>query len=104
MSIRFSRVTAAAENKATVFLVGGAPTCQRDLDPWTAFRLFTRDLSANECISVVVETFEYGEEEPFEATSEEIAYIYMREDRRPGFIDTRTKKSSENSFFLSLRK
>ena len=104
MSIRFSRVAATAANKTAIFLVGGVPASQRDLEPWTAFRNFTRETPSGENVSVAVETFEYGGEEPYDATPEEVAYIYMREERRPGFIGARTKKTGESSFLLSLRK
>ena len=102
MSIRFSRVSAVTENKAVIFLVGGVPTNQGDLDHWTAFRDFARELPANESIFVAVETFEYGGEEPFDATPEEIAYIYKREESRPYFIETRSKKMGDSDFQISL--
>lgn len=104
MSIRFSRVKAMTEDKAAIFLVGGIPATQADLDCWTSFQTFTEDLSENEVITVSVETFEYGEEEPNDATPEEVAYIYMRQDMRPDFIESRTTKVGESSFVLWLQK
>ena len=104
MSIRFSRVQVMTEDKAAIFLVGGIPATQDDLDCWTAFQVFTEDMPENEVITVSAETFEYGEEEPNDATPEEVAYIYMREDKRPDFIESRTKKVGESSFVLWLRK
>ena len=104
MSIRFSRVTATTENRTAAFLVGGVPAAQHDLDSWTAFRNFARDLPANESVFIGVETFEYGGEEPFDATPEEIAYIYMRIKHRPDFIETRTKKTGETGFQMKLHK
>ena len=104
MSIRFSRVTAAAPHKVAVFLVGGLPTSKKDLEPWTAFRDFTRALPEKERIAITVETFEYGEEETYDATPEEVAYIYMREERRPGFIEARAKKTGNSGFLISFRK
>ena len=101
MSIRFSRVTAITARKAAIFLVGGVPASLRDLEPWTAFRDFTKVLSDNESIAVTTETFEYGEEEPFDATPEEIAYLYMRENHCPGFIQARTRKTNESIFFIN---
>lgn len=104
MSIRFSRVTAMTTEKAAIFLVGGIPVSQEDLDGWTAFQDFTADLNENTVITVSVETFEYGEGEQCDATPEEIAYIYMREDMRTNFIETRTVKTEDSSFVLWLKK
>lgn len=104
MSIRFSRVQAMTTDKAAIFLVGGIPTTQADLDCWTAFQSFSEDLPENEVITVSVETFEYGEEEPKDANPEEVAYIYMRQDKRPDFIESRTTKVVESSFVLWLQK
>ena len=104
MSIRFSRVKAMTEDKAAIFLVGGIPTAQDDLDCWTAFQAFSEELPENNVITVSVETFDYGEGEPNDATAEEIAYIYMREEMRPDFVEARTKKVGESSFVLWLNK
>lgn len=104
MSIRFSRVTAMTTEKAAIFLVGGIPGSQEDLDGWTAFQDFTADLNENTVITVSVETFEYGEGEQCDATPEEIAYFYFREERRPDFIESRANKIGESSFVLWLNK
>ena len=104
MSLRFSRVKAMTGNKASIFLVGGVPHSQADLDSWTAFRTFTEDLKDNEQITVCVETFVYGEEDPNDATPEEIAYFYMRIEKRPDFIEARTEKIGESEFFIWLDK
>ena len=104
MSIRFSRVKVMAADKAALFLVGGIPTTQNDLACWTAFQSFSKELEENDCITVSVETFEYGEGEPNDATPEEVAYIYTRESIRPDFIEARTNKTEESSFVLWLNK
>lgn len=104
MSIRFSRVTAMTNDKAAVFLVGGIPESQNDLDSWTAFESFTESLKENEVITSKVETFEYGEDVPVDATPEEIAYFYMRIERDADFIERRTEKTGESEFVLWLKK
>ena len=104
MSIRFSRVSAMTKDKAAVFFVSGIPSSQEDLNGWTAFQTFTKDMNKDEVITVSVDTFDYGEGEPFEATPEEIAYIYMRENMRPDFIEKRTNKVGTSSFVIWLEK
>ena len=104
MSVRFSRVKAMTNEKAAIFLVGGIPKSQDDLNGWTAFKDFTSGLRENEAITVSIETFEYGEGEVFDATPEEVAYFYKRIQMRPDFIESRTVKLGESEIFLWLRK
>lgn len=104
MSLRFSRVKAMTENKASIFLVGGVPHSQADLDCWTAFRTFAEDLKEDEQITVSIEIFTYGDGEPNDATPEEIACFYMRLEKRPDFIEARTQKIGESEFFMWLDK
>ena len=104
MSLRFSRVNAMTKSKASIFLVGGVPQSQADLNCWTAFQSFAEDLEENEQITVCIETFVYGEGEPNDATPEEIAYFYMRMEKRPDFIEARTEKIGESEFFMWLDK
>lgn len=101
MSLRFSRVKAMTDNIASIFLVGGVPQSQADLDNWTAFRSFAEGLKENVQITVCVETFVYGEGELNDATPEEIAYFYMRIDKRPDFIEARTEKIGESVFSVA---
>lgn len=102
MSVRFSRVKLVSEDKAAIFLVGGLPRSEDDLKGWTACREFCKDISPKDPLLVDVETFEYGEGERFDATPEEIAYFYMRSEKRPDFVDKRAKKISESSFIIRI--
>ena len=104
MSILFSRIKAMTDKQAALFLVGGCPKSQEDLAGWTAFDSFADMLDDNETITVSVESFEYGEGEAYDATPEEIAYIYIRESKRPDFIESRAKKVDEYSFIMWLKK
>lgn len=102
MSIRFSRVKAEAEDRSSTFLVGGIPTAPADLEGWTAYQEFLRGSRDNEQITACVETFVYGDGEPFDATPEEVAYIYLRAARRPDFIEARTTKVADSEFSIPL--
>ncbi len=104
MSIRFSRISAMTEDASALFLVGGRPTVQADLDGWTAFDSFTEELPANTVITIHIETFLYGEGEVFDASPEEIAYFYKRLELRPDFIESRTQKVEESDLVLWLNK
>lgn len=100
MSLRFSRITLSSNEKAAVFLVGGIPENQSDLQGWTAFREFIEDVRKDDAIVAHVETFLYGGEEPVDATPEEVAYIYQRVSMRPDFIEKRTEKCGETDLVI----
>ncbi len=96
MSVCFSRVKLVSADRAAIFLVGGVPASQKDLNGWKAYDAFRENLDAP--ATAYVEAFEYGEGERYDATPEEVAYIYMRSEKRPGFIEARTRKLSESQF------
>ena len=100
MSVRFSRVKMKSGEKTDLFLVGGVPCSQKDLEGWTAYKSFCEGLDKDAPLSVSVETFEYGEGEAFDATPEEVAYFYLRSEKRPDFIEARTKKTAEYALLL----
>ena len=102
MSIRFSRVMLVSHEKTAIFLVGGSPRGQYNLEGWTAFKAFKEGLQPGETFAAHVESFLYGGEEPVDATPEEVAYIYKRMEMRPDFIEARTEKCDEYDLAISL--
>ena len=100
MSLRISRVTLYSDGKNASFLVGGIPTCRQDLQGWTVYENFLRNNCSYQTINAHVESFLYGGEEPFDATPEEVAYIYKRIELRPDFIESRTEKIGESDFIV----
>ncbi len=104
MSLRFSRVSAMTNDKSAIFLVGGVPKNQNDLDGWNAFDSFVQGIPANEAITAHIETFLYGDEAIVDASPEEIAYFYTRIGMRPDFIERRTEKVGESDMVLWLNK
>ena len=52
MSLRFSKVTLASENRRTEFLVGGIPKRCADLNGWTAFEKFIDDTPLYQTVRV----------------------------------------------------
>ena len=104
MSIRFSRVSATAGGKAAVFLVGGIPENQNDLQGWESFRSFTEDLKKDDTVIAHIESFLYGDDAPVDATAEEVAYIYVRQSRQSDFLEHRAVKTGETDLVLWLDK
>ncbi len=79
-------------------MVGGIPKSLADLQGWTAYDNFVSGSSRYTAANAHVETFLYGDEEPFDATPEEIAYVYKRIERQPDFIGNRSEKICESKF------
>ena len=100
MSLRFSRVTLYSAGKTASFLVGGIPKSRTDLQGWSAYDNFVSDVPRYTVITAHVESFLYGGEEPFDATPEEVAYVYKRIERQPDFIEARTEKIGESDFTI----
>ena len=100
MSIRFSQVTPISNGKNMSFLVDGSPTCQSDLLGWTIYESLLHDTRRYHIVHARVQTFLYGSDEPFNATPEEVAYIYKRIDKQPDFIERRTEKIGEAEFII----
>ena len=100
MSLRFSRVTLTSDGKTASFLTGGIPQSRADLQRWTVYDKFVSDVPRYTAVNAHVETFLYGDEEPFDATPEEVAYFYKRIERHPDFIETRTEKNGESDFTI----
>lgn len=100
MSLRFSRVNLFSDGKTTSFLVGGLPESLADLQGWTAFDDCLNDTHRYKVVNAHIELFLYGGEEPFDATPEEIAYIYKRIEKQPKFIESRTEKIGETYFMI----
>ena len=104
MAILFSKVTMRDDYNESEFFVSGFPQEPDDLEGWTAYHEFLDEITEDTIVNIHAVAYLYGEGETVKATPEEVAYIYMRENRRPGFIETRTKKTSESSFLLSFQK
>ena len=104
MSLKFSRVTLSTNDNKASFLVGGEPNDQNDLNNWTAFQGFIKDVRKDDCIVAHVEAFLYGGEEPVDATPEEVAYMYKRIEMRPDFIEARTERIKEYDLLIWVDK
>ena len=100
MSLRFSTVRIEINNKNCEFLIGGIPKCQKDLFGWKIFDNFYNNMNVGSKGLAYVDTFLYGEDAIFNATPEEIAYLYKRIEIRPDFIYKRTTKCGYSSFMI----
>ena len=96
MSIRFSKFTVDNNGTSQSFFVGGVPKSYDDL---LINNLFYGFNNAHNVDSVHVETYLYGEEEPVDATPEEVVYMQMRLNRNPNFLEDRCEKCSESVLY-----
>lgn len=89
IAILFSEVTVEGNGSEETFLVRGIPREYDDLQGWTAFEDFLLNIDQDTDILVHADAYLYGEGETFQATVEEVAYMVMRMDRDPGFLQSR---------------
>lgn len=98
MGVLFSTVTLTAGEKQTEFLVAGIPKEYGDLEGWTRFEEFMADLNEKCTVTVHADSYIYGEGEKFIATPEEVAYMTIRRQSRPDFLEARCHECGESEF------
>ena len=89
MALIFSKINLQGEKYNVEFLVSGHPTNTSQLKHWTVYEMYKR--RNGECFVGNVEVYSYGEGIPYNATPEEVAYMYSRIERQPEFLLTRTR-------------
>lgn len=99
MALRFSEITMKDGHRESRFFVSGFPQESEQLDGWTAYHRFLEELTEDTTVDIQVRAFLYGDEDVFDATPEEVAYITMRDERDPGFLD-RCRFVGETNFNL----
>lgn len=97
MALRFSEVTMKDGHHESRFFVLGFPQEPEQMDGWTAYRRFLEELTEDTTVDIQARAFLYGDEDVFDATPEEVAYITMRDERDPGFL-SRCQPVGEASF------
>lgn len=98
MGVLFSAVTVTAGDKQSEFLVAGIPTEYGDLEGWTLFEEFMDELDEECTVKVHADAYVYGEGEEFIATPEEVAYMTIRRQDRPDFLESRCHERGESEF------
>lgn len=101
MAIKFSLVTVRTDKKQGNFLVAGVPHSKRDLENWVKYQEFEESTTGN--INVSVKTYLYGEGEEVTATVQETAYMNMRLETNPSFLETRCKQVSMSAFLIGRK-
>ena len=89
MAILFSKATLSSGEKQSSFLISGIPSDAGAFVGWTAFHAFVDSLAPATHIKAKVTSYTYGEQEVVTATPEEVAYMAMRMQMRPDFLETR---------------
>ena len=100
MALLFSKVTLFDGVNEAEFLTMGIPHDYEDLERYTAFAEYIGELT-DECdIEVIVDSYLYGDDEAVKASIEEIAYLTMRMDMKPDFLERSCKKIEDSTFLL----
>ena len=89
MALKFSAVKLTAQEKSSKLLVGGVPTGSEDLQGWTAFDNFMKDIVGEAKVNVQVNTYLYGEGEIVDADPAEVVYMKQRQEANPNFLNDR---------------
>ena len=101
MAILFSQVTLSNEYYGTTeFFVSGYPQDVDDLQGWCAFDDYMDEIDDSCAIDVHVEAYHYGEGETVTATPEEVAYMMMRMDWDPEFLDDHCDNIGDHDFVI----
>lgn len=91
--IIFSEIICRAKDidYTAVGFVSGTPICYDDLIDWNIFKNFLLECNHDSKVTVEVHTFSYGDGEVFDATPEEVAYMYKRCAMNNRFLEERCK-------------
>ena len=100
MALRFSEITMKDGHRESRFFVSGFPQESEHLDGWTAYHRFLEELTEDTTVDIQVRAFLYGDEDVFDATPEEVAYITMRDERDPVSFLNRCQPVGEADFNL----
>lgn len=98
MAILFSQATLLSGEKQSSFLVSGIPSDADAFVGWTAFHAFVDSLIPASHVKADITAYTYGEREVVTATPEEVAYMAMRMQRRPDFLETRCTVQQHEQF------
>lgn len=102
--IIFSEIICRADNTdyVAIGLVGGTPICYADLIDWNIFRNFLMACPKSTRVLVEVRTLGYGEDEKFDATPEEVAYMNMRCGMDNRFLEERCELIRRHKIDIDL--
>ena len=89
MALVFSKVTIAYGGESIEFLVSGIPINENGLKGWVAYEDFIKRHKAK--TTAQIQPYYYGNEQRYNATPEEVAYMDMRWKNQPNFLETRCK-------------
>lgn len=98
MAILFSKATLSSGETQTSFLVSGIPSDVQSFEGWTAFHAFVDSLASTSLVKAEIISYTYGEQEMVIATPEEVAYMAMRMQMRPDFLEARCKVKCQMQF------
>lgn len=102
MAISFSNVKLASGDKVSTFLISGTPTDASFFTGWTKYHSFINDLVPYSYVVALVTSYLYGEEDIVEATPEEVAYMTVRLEKQPDFLESRCKQVDQIKFSFTI--
>ena len=94
MSLQFTKATATCGDRSAVFLTMGIPKEKYELDGYTAFDDFMENIPDEADVHVSCIPYTYGDGDSMIATVEEVAYLTMRMQSDPKFLERRCNQGT----------
>ena len=98
VALEFSKVTIEADGESVNFLISGNPCHGIELYGWAAYEEFIKaHPNVNEAR---IQPYSYGEGQLVTASPEEVAYMNMRRQSNPEFLETRCSAGAPKTIKL----
>ena len=102
MALVFTAVKAKTENECAEFLIGGVAESERDFECSTRYLELLERTGGEGEVEADMTVYEYGDGERYDATFEELAYLTLRMENTPNFLESRCNKICEKQLTFDL--
>lgn len=102
MALVFTAVKAKIENECAEFLIGGEAESERDFECSTRYLEMLEKAGGEGELEAEMTVYEYGDGERFDASFEELAYLTLRMEKNPSFLESRCNKLSEKTLTAEI--
>ena len=101
MALLFTAVKAKIGNESAEFLIGGEVESEKEFECSTVYQEL-RDRADDSELEADMTVYEYGEGERYVASFAELAYLTLRMENTPNFLESRCNKICEKQMSIDL--
>ena len=101
MALLFAAVKAKIGNESAEFLIGGEVESEKDFECSTVYQEL-RDRADGSDLEADMTVYEYGEGVRYVASFAELAYLTLRMENTPNFLESRCNKLCEKQLSIDL--